>query len=99
MVDGKIVEGRGLVQAAIAARPEARILAQIALWAAQRAAEVLDAPRDDPQRRAKVTPPAIVGDTLVFWVSTGGMHHRLEVATLDLLHGGLVFASPPLPEE
>jgi hypothetical protein len=94
VVGGKIVEGRGLVQAAIAAKPEARTLAQIVLWATKRQAEILDTPHNDLERRAKVAPPAIVGSTLVFWVWTGGKHRLLEVGTLDLLSGGLVFEGP-----
>lgn len=91
---GKIVEGRGLVQAAIAAKPPARTLAQIVLWAAKRQAEFLDTPQNDLERRARVAPPAIVGSTLVFWVWTRGKHRLLEVGTLDLSSGGLVFEGP-----
>jgi hypothetical protein len=94
VVGGKIVEGRGLVQAAIAAKPPARTLAQIVLWAARREAEILDTPHNDLERRAQVAPPAVVGNALVFWVWTGGKHRLLEVATLDLLSGGLVFEGP-----
>jgi hypothetical protein len=41
-----------------------------------------------------VAPPKIVGNALVFWVRTGGKRRLLEVATLDLLSGGLVFEGP-----
>ncbi len=94
VASGEIVEGRGLVQAAIAAKPPARTLAQIVLWAAKRQAEILDTPQSDLERRAKVAPPAIAGSTLVFWVWTRGKHRLLEVGTLDLLSGGLVFEGP-----
>src|SRR6185369_16736596 len=62
---GKVLEGRELVQAAIAGKPDRKVLAQLAMRVAQRDEEgdLLDRATTAAQRKAKVAAPAIKGDT------------------------------------
>lgn len=92
---GKIVERDELVRAVIAAKPDARTLARVALWVARREGEILEAPRTDEQRKAKVGPPAIAGGALVFWVWTAGVGRMLQHARLDLATGALELGAAP----
>jgi hypothetical protein len=92
---GKIVERDELVRAVIAARPDARTLAQVALSVARREGEILDAPKNDEQRKAKVAAPTITGGELVFWVWTSGVGRMLQLARLDLSTGSLDLGAPP----
>ena len=94
---GKIVEGRDLVQAAIAARPEPRILAHVALWALGDDSDVLDAAASRAQKAAKVRPPAIAKGALVFWVWTRDVPRLIGKARLDLATGVLAIEPPKLP--
>ena len=54
---GKIVEREELVRAVIASKPDARTLAQVSLSVARREGEILDVPKTDEQRKAKVAAP------------------------------------------
>jgi len=88
-VGGKILEGRELVQAASAGKPDRKVLAQVAMRVAQRDGEgdLLDRATSAEQRKAKVTAPTIKGGTLVFWVSTTQPPRSLERGKLDLATG------------
>lgn len=83
---GKRLEHRELVQAAIAAKPDPKVLARLAMRVAQRDGdgELLEAAKTPKQRKAKVTAPAIKGGKLVFWVWTSEAPQLLERGTLDL---------------
>lgn len=93
---GKIVEGRELVREVIGKKPDPRTLAQIALWAARREGEILEAPQNDEQRKARVAPPAITDGALVFWVWTSGVGRMLQLAKLDLATAAFELGSPPV---
>jgi HEAT repeats len=92
---GPIVEGSELVRRAIERKPDPRTLAQVALRVARRDAELLTAPANDEQRKAKVRPPRFAGKALVFWVWTRGVPRLLELGTLDRTTGALEIATPP----
>jgi hypothetical protein len=98
-VGGKIVENRELVRAVIDAKADARTLARVALWVARREGEILDAPQNDEQRKAKVGPPAIAGGSLVFWVWTTGVGRMLQLGKLDLSTAALELGSPPVAQD
>jgi len=89
---GKILD---LMRVVIEGKPAARTLARIALWIAQHEGEILDTPKTPEQRKAKVRPPRLAGNTLVFWVWTTGLPRMLEKATLDRSTGALDLAVPP----
>jgi hypothetical protein len=92
---GNVVEGIELVRAVIAAKPDPRTLARVALQVAQYDAEILETASTAEQRKAKVQPPRFAGKALVFWVSTKGTPRRLEQARLDRTTGSLDIAVPP----
>lgn len=94
---GKILEGRELVRAVIAGKPDRKALARIALWAAQDDGEVLGAPNSRAQKQARVGPPAVVRNALVFWVWTTDVPRAVEKATLDLATGALALDPLPVP--
>jgi len=94
-VGGKILEGRDLVRAAIEGKPERKTLAQVALWVAEDDGEILGAPKSREQRKAKVAPPTVARDALVFWVLTTDVPRQIESGRLDLTTGELALA--PLP--
>jgi len=83
---GTLLEHRELVQAAIAAKPDPKVLARLAMRVAQRDGDgdLLEAAKTPKQRKAKVTAPAIKGGKLVFWVWTSQAPQLLERGTLDL---------------
>jgi hypothetical protein len=93
---GHIVEGRDLVRAVIGSKPDPKTLAHIALWAARREGEILEAPQNDEQRKAKVGPPAVAGGALVFWVWSSGVGRMLQLAKLDLSTAAFELGSPPV---
>lgn len=98
---GKLVEGRALVQAVIAAEPAPLLLARIALWVAQRDSEgpILEAATTRAHKQAKVTGPAIKGKQLRFWVETTEAPTILEVGTLDLATGALELEPQPMARD
>ena len=93
---GKILDGRELVKAVIAGKPDKKTLARVALRVAQSDAELLDAPSDDEQRKAKVRPPTIARNALVFWVRTTNVPRLLERGKLDLTTGALELTDLPI---
>jgi hypothetical protein len=98
-VGGAIVEGRELVRAVIDAKADARTLARVALWVARREGEILDAPQNDEQRKARVAPPAVAGGAVVFWVWTTGVGRMLQLGKLDLATAALELGSPPVAQD
>lgn len=94
---GQQLDGRDLVRAVIAAKPAPKVIAQVALWVAQDDGELLDGAHGGEQRKAKVGPPKITGNTLSFWVRTNDVPRMLEHGTLDLANGLLDLALAPLP--
>jgi HEAT repeat protein len=96
---GKIVEGRDLLRVVIDARSDPRTLARVALWVALREGEILETPQNDEQRKAKVVPPAVAQDVLVFWVWTSGVGRMLQQAKLDLSTGAFELAAPPVARD
>lgn len=93
---GKALEGRDLMKAVIAGKPDHKTLARVALRIAQSDAELLDAPNDDEQRRAKVRPPTIARNALVFWVWTTEVPRLVERGKLDLTTGELALTELPV---
>jgi hypothetical protein len=93
---GKILEGRELMKAVIAGKPDVKTLARIALRVAQSDAELLDAPGDPEQRRAKVRPPAFAHNELGFWVLTTEVPRLIERGKLDLTTGALELTELPV---
>jgi hypothetical protein len=93
---GKILEGSELMKAVIDAKADKVMLARIALAIAQSDAELLDAPHDAEQRKARVRPPAIARNALVFWVLTTEVPRLIERGTLDLKTGALELADLPV---
>jgi hypothetical protein len=91
---GKLLESRELVQAAIDAKADPRTLARVALWVAQDDGEVLEGPRTQQQKKAKVGPPAVARNALVFWVWTTDVPRMIERARLDLATGALEIEPP-----
>jgi hypothetical protein len=65
---------------------------------ARREGEILDAPQNDEQRKAKVVAPAITGGSLVFWVWTSGVGRMLQLGKLDLSTAALELGSPPVAQ-
>jgi hypothetical protein len=96
---GKTLEGRELVRAVIAAKPNPKTLARVALLVAQNDAELLGAPDNPEQRKAKVRPPVIAHNTLMFWVSTTEVPRLLEKAKLDLATGALELSALPISHD
>jgi hypothetical protein len=94
---GTIVEGRDLLRAVIDAKPDAKALARVALWAGHRDGEILQAATTAEQRKAKVKPPATKGNTFTFWVWTSDVPRSLERGTLDRTTGALEIAPLPRP--
>ncbi|HEX4417155.1 MAG TPA: HEAT repeat domain-containing protein [Kofleriaceae bacterium] len=92
---GKIVEGSELLLAVIANKPASKVLARVAIEAAQRNGDVLDTAATPEQRKAKVIAPATAGHTFSFWVWTHEVPRSLEHGALDLTTG--TFALTPLP--
>jgi len=92
---GKIVEGRELIVAAAAGKPDAKTLARVVMWTAQDDGELLEAATTPEQRKAKVTAPAIKGTTLKLWVWTTDAPRILERGSADLATGAVDLG--PLP--
>jgi hypothetical protein len=95
---GNVVEDRELLKAVIAGKPDRMLLARIAMQVAQRDSEgqVLQAATTREQRKAKVTPPVIKGDELVFWVQATESPPVVERGKLDLSTGSFEL-EPQLP--
>jgi len=96
---GKVLEGKELVRAAIAGKPDRRTLARVALWVAQDDGEVLDGPKSREQQKARVGPPVIVRNTLAFWAQTTDVPRTLERGKLDLSTGVLEIKPLPVSHE
>lgn len=94
-VGGKVLDGRDLVRAVIEAKPDRKALAQVALWVALDDGQILEAAKTPEQRKARVGPPAVSGNTLGFWVLTTDMPPMVEHAQLDL--GNALLDLQPLP--
>jgi len=94
---GKVVEGPELMTAVIGGKPDRKTLARIALRIAQSDAELLDTATDDEQRKAKVRPPTIARNALVFWVRTTEVPRLIERGKLDLTTGTLELTELPVP--
>jgi len=95
---GSVVEDRELLKAVIAGKPDPMLLARIALQVAQRDSEgtILAAATTRDQRKAKVGPPAIRGDELMFWLQATESPPVLERGTVDLSSGSFEL-EPQLP--
>jgi len=95
---GSVVEDRELLKAVIAGKPDRMLLARIALQVAQRDSEgvILAAAATRDQRKAKVGPPSIKGDELVFWLQATESPPVLERGALDLTNGSFEL-EPRLP--
>jgi hypothetical protein len=93
---GKIVEGNELMKAVIDGKPDKKTLARVALRVAQSDAELLDAAASDEQRKAKVRPPTIARNALVFWVWTTEVPRLIERGKLDLKTGALELTDLPI---
>lgn len=93
---GKVVDGRELVLAAIAAKAPPPLIAKVALWVAQRDSEgtILDAATTRAQKKAKASGPVVKKNALMFWVATTEEPKILEVGKVDLTTG-LVELEPP----
>lgn len=96
---GKLLDGRDLVRAAIEAKPAPKVLAQVALWVAGDDGDLIDAAKTKEQRKAKIGPPAVTGNTLGFWVFTTDVPRMIEHGKLDLGNGLLDLALQPLPQK
>ena len=96
---GKVVEGSELVRAAIDGKPDHKTLARLALWAAQRDGDILDAPGTPEQRKARVVGPKVRASTLTFWVWTSDVPRALEKARLDLTTGALELVALPMSHD
>jgi hypothetical protein len=94
---GALLEGRDLVRAAIEAKADRKVIAQVALWVAQDDGAILDKAKTPEQRKARVGPPAVTGHTLGFWVLTTDPKPQVEHGQLDLSNGLLDLQPPPLP--
>jgi hypothetical protein len=94
---GKVLEGRELVKAAIDAKPEHKVLAQLALWVALDDGKLLDAAKTPAERKARVGPPAVAGNALGFWALTTDVPPQLEHGKLDLTTGALTLEPRPQP--
>jgi hypothetical protein len=95
-IGGKILDGRELMTAVIAGKPDKQTLARVALRIAQSDAELLDAPTDDQQRKARVRPPTIARNNLVFWVLTTEVPRLIERGKLDLTTGAFELTALPV---
>jgi hypothetical protein len=98
---GKVVEGRELVLGVIAAKAAPKLIAQIALWVAQRDSDgtILDAAATQQQRKAKASGPAVKSGQLVFWVQTTEEPRMLEVGKVNLATGLVEIAAQPMPHD
>jgi hypothetical protein len=94
---GALLEGRDLVRAAIEAKTDRKVIAQVALWVAQDDGAILDKAKTPEQRKARVGPPAVTGQTLGFWVLTTDSPPQVEHGQLDLTNGLLDLQPLPLP--
>jgi hypothetical protein len=94
---GKLLEGRELLKAAADARPDRKVLAQVALWVALDDGKLLDAAKGRDQKAAKVRPPAVTGEALSFWAMTTDVPPQLEHGKLDLASGALTLEPRPQP--
>jgi len=95
---GAIVQDRDLVRAVIAGKPEPRTLAQVALRVARRDDELVEVPTTPAQRKARIRPPVITREGLVFWVWTPEDGPRsTERGQLDLATGALDLHLLPVP--
>ncbi len=92
-----VLEGRELVRAVIAAKPAPRVIAQVALAVAKDDSQILDAPAGREQRKLKIRPPAVAGNSLAFWVRTSDVPPQIARGALDLTSGALTLEPLPQP--
>jgi hypothetical protein len=97
-VGSPILEGDAVLQAVAKATPDAKHLAELAIEIG-RPGMLLEAPRDDVQKKRGVTAPAIANGALDYWFMTGSPSLELAHGHLDLASGKLDVTFPEPGED
>ena len=95
-VNGQLLEREDAMRAVIKVTQDATTLAKVAMLVYRREGELLQAPKDDHQRKAGVVAPAPVSGAVEFWIHTAGVSRMLLRGRLDLAKATLEVGAPPV---